>query len=73
MKRHALVGNTLHVVEVNDAGRMLSLESDNEGQASPAGQPHPASVQGSHGDRSVCSPARRAASTLGSSPGLPPP
>ena len=29
MKRHALVGNTLHVVEVNDAGRMLSLESDN--------------------------------------------
>ena len=29
MKRYALVGNTLHVVEVNDAGRMLSLESDN--------------------------------------------
>ena len=29
MKRHAVVGNTRHVVEVNDDGKMLSLEQDN--------------------------------------------
>ena len=29
MKRHAVVGNTRHVVEVNDDGKMLSLEGDN--------------------------------------------